>query len=59
MILTRQLEQVIVINENIRVKVLGIDGRGVRLGIDAPADVPVDREEIFIAKQGGEIDGNR
>ena len=47
------------INENIRVKVLGIDGRGVRLGIDAPADVPVDREEIFIAKQGGEIDGNR
>jgi len=59
LILTRKEEEVIVINQNIRVKVLGIEGRGVRLGIDAPADIPVDREEIFIAKQGDEANGNR
>lgn len=38
----------IMIGKNIKVTVLGIDGGKVSLGIDAPSDVEVHREEIFI-----------
>jgi carbon storage regulator len=50
LILTRREGETIIINDNIRVTVLGIEGRGARLGIDAPPEIPVDREEIHRAK---------
>lgn len=46
LILTRRPGESLIINENINVTVLGIKGNQVRVGIKAPKDVPVHREEI-------------
>ena len=46
LVLTRRLGEEIVINGDIRVKVIMVQGEKVRLGITAPASVPVDRSEI-------------
>lgn len=51
LILTRKLGESITIGDSIRVSVLGIRGRQVRLGIDAPTDVIVHREEIYVKIQ--------
>lgn len=51
LILTRKLGESITIGDNIKVSVLGIRGRQVRLGIDAPSDVVVHREEIYVKIQ--------
>jgi carbon storage regulator len=48
LVLTRKLGETIVIGENIRLTVLAIQGNKVRLGIDAPPDVRVDREEVAL-----------
>ena len=46
LVLTRRENETIVINGNIDVTVLGINGNQVRLGINAPKDVSIHREEI-------------
>tara|TARA_R110000868_G_scaffold171657_1_gene407353 strand:- start:477 stop:644 length:168 start_codon:yes stop_codon:yes gene_type:complete len=46
LILTRQLNEAIIIAGNIRVTVVRIDGNRVKLAIDAPSDVSVNREEV-------------
>lgn len=51
LILTRKLGESITIGDNIKVTVLGIYGRQVRLGVDAPLDVIVHREEIYVKIQ--------
>ncbi|HDS01894.1 MAG TPA: carbon storage regulator [candidate division Zixibacteria bacterium] len=51
LILTRKLGESITIGDNIKVTVLGIYGRQVRLGIDAPLKVVVHREEIYVKIQ--------
>ncbi len=48
--LTRRLNEVIVINENIRVTVLESKNGRVKLGVDAPDGMPVDRLEIHCRK---------
>lgn len=49
LILTRNVGEVIVIGDNeIRLHILGVRGQQVRLGVDAPKDVAVHREEIYI-----------
>ncbi|QXZ16069.1 carbon storage regulator CsrA [Pseudomonas sp. AO-1] len=47
LILTRKPGETIRIDDNISVTVLGATGQQVRLGIDAPAEVEVHREEIY------------
>jgi len=47
LILTRGIEESIIIGEDIKITVLGVKGGRVRLGIDAPKEIPVDREEIY------------
>jgi carbon storage regulator len=47
LVLTRKLNQSIVINDQVEVVVLESRGEQVRLGIKAPKDVPVHRKEIF------------
>jgi len=48
LILTRCKEESVIINGNIKVKVLGIDPRGqVRLGFEAPKEVVIVREELL------------
>lgn len=51
LILTRKLGESITIGDNIKVSVLGIHGRQVRLGIDAPSEVVVHREEVYVKIQ--------
>lgn len=46
LILTRKAGETIVINENIRVTVLSVKGNQIRLGVEAPENVPVHRQEI-------------
>ena len=46
LILTRRSGETIAIGNDITVTVLGINGNQVRIGIEAPRDVPVHREEV-------------
>lgn len=50
LVLSRRQGEVVVIGGNIRVEVLEISGQRVRLGIYAPSNVSVDREEIWVRK---------
>lgn len=47
LILTRRIGETIVVGNDIRLTVVSINGNQVRVGIDAPRDVAVHREEIF------------
>jgi carbon storage regulator len=51
LILTRQVGEELVIGGEITVTVLGTNGPHVRLGIQAPKDVIVDRKEIHLIKK--------
>jgi carbon storage regulator len=46
LVLSRRVGEEIVINGNIRVSVVAVKGDRIRLGIDAPKDVHVDRSEV-------------
>lgn len=48
LVLSRKLNESIIIGDNIRVTVSLIRGDTVRLGIEAPRDVSVHREEVYI-----------
>ncbi|MBD3322069.1 MAG: carbon storage regulator CsrA [Chitinivibrionales bacterium] len=47
LVLTRKMGESIRIGDNIVVKVVDLDGRHVKLGIDAPRNIAVNREEIY------------
>lgn len=47
LILTRRVGETITIGDDITVTVLGVKGNQVRLGVGAPRDVAVHREEIY------------
>jgi carbon storage regulator len=47
LILTRKIGECITIGDHIRVYVVGIRGKQVRLGIEAPTDATIHREEIY------------
>lgn len=47
LVISRRANEQIRIGDQITVRVLGIVGNQVRLGIEAPRDVPVHREEVF------------
>jgi len=47
LILTRKPGEAIVIDGDIRISVLGIEGERVKLGVDAPREIPVLRQELL------------
>jgi len=65
LILTRRPNETLCIGDDVRITVLGVNGAQVRLGIQAPRSVVVDREEIYQRKHAeksspdarGSIDG--
>jgi carbon storage regulator len=56
LVLTRKPNQSIMIGDDIEVSVLSVVGEKVRIGIQAPHDIPVFRTEIYveIQREGGE-----
>jgi carbon storage regulator len=47
LVLSRKVGETIVIDGRISVKLLRVDGDSVRIGIEAPANVPVHRKEVY------------
>ena len=62
LILTRRVGETVMIGNDITVTVLGVKGNQVRVGVNAPKEVAVHREEIYerIKRElsGGEVNGN-
>ena len=54
LILTRRVGETLMIGDEVSVTVLGVKGNQVRIGVDAPKEVAVHREEIYerIQKEG-------
>jgi carbon storage regulator len=59
LILTRRVGETITIGNEINVTVLGVSGAQVRVGVDAPKDVAVHREEIYARIQAEESGASR
>jgi carbon storage regulator len=57
LVLTRKSNQSIMIGDDIEVSVLAIMGEKVRIGIQAPRDIPVFRKEVYVEIRDEEADG--
>lgn len=59
LVLSRQRDESIIIGDNIVVTIVDIRGDKVRLGIDAPGEVPVHRREVYEAIQRENVRASR
>ncbi len=50
LVLSRKTDEGIMIGENVTIRVLGVKGNQVRIGVDAPRDVKVNRAEVIEAE---------
>ena len=48
LILTRRIGETLMVGDEVTVTVLGVKGNQVRLGVNAPKETPVHREEIYL-----------
>lgn len=51
LVLSRQRDESIFIGDNIKITIVDIRGDKVRLGIEAPSEIPVHRQEVYEAIQ--------
>lgn len=62
LILTRRVGETLMIGDDVTVTVLGVKGNQVRIGVNAPKEVSVHREEIYMRiqseKESSEANGN-
>jgi len=52
LVLSRKIDEAIIIGENIEIYIVDIKSKRVRLGINAPKSTPVHRKEIYLKIQG-------
>jgi carbon storage regulator len=58
LVLTRRTRQSIMIGDEIELTVLSVSGEKVRIGIEAPNEVPVFRKEVYLRIAGERASGN-
>lgn len=56
LVLTRKTNQSVMIGDDVEVTVLAVMGDKVRLGIQAPREIPVFRDEIYLEMQEGKLE---
>ncbi len=59
LVLSRQRDESIIIGDNVVVTIVDIRGDKVRLGIDAPSEIPVHRREVYEAIQRENLRANQ
>ncbi|NVK56448.1 MAG: carbon storage regulator CsrA [Alteromonadaceae bacterium] len=62
LILTRRVGETLMVGDDVTVTVLGVKGNQVRIGVNAPKEVSVHREEIYMriqAEKGDQPEGNQ
>ena len=58
LILTRRVGETLMVGDEVTVTVLGVKGNQVRIGVNAPKEVSVHREEIYMRIQAEKGNGN-
>lgn len=59
LVLTRRVGETLMIGDDVTVMVLGVKGNQVRIGINAPSEVSVHREEIYLRIKNEQQDINK
>lgn len=59
LVLTRRLGEAITVGNNVKVIIVEIDGNQVKLGIEAPREIEIYREELFAKIKGVSFDSQK
>lgn len=55
LVLSRRLDETLIIGDDIKIKILSISGNQIRIGIDAPKEISVHREEVYLRIQAEQL----